>query len=32
MLEDVDKKIGTILSFGFGNNEENLTASLVWLP
>ena len=32
MLEDVEKKILTILSFVFGNNKESVTASLVRLP
>ena len=32
MLEDVEKKLRTILSFVFGNNEENDTTSLFQLP
>ena len=32
MLQDFEKKIWTILSFVFGNKEENVTTSLARLP
>ena len=32
MLEDAEKKIWTILFYVFGDNEENVIASLVRLP